>query len=97
MIKAIVDRENAAAVSAARIWTGRLVQERRITHILVITDSPDQDRGINRRLDAVLKRLKAEYFLTKPMTVPGQLEIPAAPDPSSNSGHGILQEHPTIA
>jgi hypothetical protein len=74
LLRGIVEGENSAAEGDARIWTGKLVLEERITNILIVSDSPEQNRGVNLRLEAELKRLKAEYFLTKPMTVPSPPE-----------------------
>ena len=85
MIRAMVDDENSAALAGARIWTGRLVQERRITHILIVSDGPEQNRGINERLEAELKRLQAEFFLTEPMAIGGDPEGIAGPDASAGN------------
>jgi hypothetical protein len=65
-IRTIVDHEHSAAEDRARIWAGWLVREKGITHILIVSDSPEQNRGVNHRLETELKRLKAEFFLTSP-------------------------------
>ena len=78
-VRTMVAGENAAAERDARIWTGRLVLERRITHLLIVSDSPEQKRGINRRLASELRRLKAEFFLTRPMAIRGYAELIRAP------------------
>jgi hypothetical protein len=89
-IRAIIERENAAAEGAARLWTGRLVQENRITHILIVSDSSEQNLDINRLLESELKRMRAEFFLTNPMAIPGSLEEFAGTDAHSGNGRAKL-------
>lgn len=66
-IRTLLARENSAARRAARTWAGRVVVERNITHILVVSDSPEQDREVNIRLEAELTELKAAFSVTIPM------------------------------
>ncbi len=68
-IQELLDREHAEAIQGARTWASRVVVEPQLTRILVISDSPDSDRGINRRLEAGLKALKAKFVVTVPMLV----------------------------
>jgi hypothetical protein len=89
-IRAIIERENKAAEGAARIWTGRLVQENRITHILIVSDSSEQNLNVNRLLEIELKRMKAEFFLTNPMAIPGSPEELAGADAHSGNGRAKL-------
>ena len=84
-IQALLDHEHGIAQQEARSWTGRLVLERRATRILIVSDSPEQNRGINHRLVTELKRLKAEFFLTAPMEIPGYPEAIAGPDASGGN------------
>ena len=72
-IKALLARENSAARRAARTWAGRIVVQRHITRILVVSDNREQDREINLRLETALTQLKAVFSVTIP------LELPAAP------------------
>src|ERR1041384_5490284 len=58
-IQTLLDREHSDARRRARTWEGRFVLEEQITHILVVSDSPDQDRQINRRLGLALNELEA--------------------------------------
>jgi hypothetical protein len=44
-----------------------VVPEERITHILVVSDSPEQDHEANRRLESELKGLKAKFSISAPM------------------------------
>jgi hypothetical protein len=50
-------------------WSGRLVREQRVTHILVVSDSPEADGEINERLEAGLGELHAAFARSAPMLV----------------------------
>ena len=67
--RALLAKEHAEAQRMARTWTGKLVCEQQVTHILVVSDSPDQDREVNRRMEGRLKQLKAQFSLTVPMAL----------------------------
>ena len=71
-IRSIVDHESEAARGEARVWTGRLVRERRITHLLIVSDGPQQNLAVNQRLEAELNGLKAEFVLTESMAIGGE-------------------------
>jgi hypothetical protein len=77
-IKALLDEENSNARLGARTWNGRFVHEERITHILVVSDSPDQDREVNRRLESALKELEACFSVTAAMVVEAEEATPVA-------------------
>lgn len=68
-IRALLDREDAAARSRGRTWVGRLVQDERSTRILIVCDTPLQSRKVNRRLEAELQQLHARFSVTVPMAV----------------------------
>src|SRR3989338_8996954 len=68
-IRTLIEKEHEEAQRVGRTWTGRLVCEQRITHILVVSDSPDQSGEVNRRLEGWLKQLNAEFSLTAPMAL----------------------------
>lgn len=68
-IRTILEREHSGARDSARTWTGKLVYEQRLTHILVVSDSPDQSREVNRRLESRLKLLRAAFSVTMPMAL----------------------------
>ena len=68
-VKALLDREHSEAASGSHTWKGRLVLERQVTHILVVTDSPDQDREVNRLLEAQLRQLETAFAITVPLAV----------------------------
>ena len=77
-IRSILEREHADARSGARIWAGRVVFEQQVTQILVVSDSPAQDRDVNHRLEDELKALKAGFSITVPMAV---VDDPAPTEP----------------
>jgi len=58
-----------SAVPGWRLWTGQIVVEAHITHILIVTDAPDEVRAVDRAIDAELKRLKMGFAVTGPARV----------------------------
>jgi hypothetical protein len=68
-IHTFLEEEQSEARRSARTWVGKLVREQKVTHILIVTDSPDQSADANRELEGRLKRLKLEYNRTAPMAV----------------------------
>src|SRR5690606_15111719 len=68
-LRAILARAHAAARRTAHTWTGRLVCEREATHILVVCDSPDQGREVNRLLERRVRRANATFSLTPPVAL----------------------------
>ena len=68
-IQTLLDDAHAEALESARTWTGRFVREQRIMHILVVSDSPEADGGINERLQAALLKLGAAFTRTAPLIV----------------------------
>jgi hypothetical protein len=85
-IRTLLETEHSEAQRAARTWTGKLVCEQPVTHILVVSDSPDQRREVNRRLERRLKQLKVEFSLTVPMAL--------ADDEAPSSGGGSGRPSP---
>jgi tRNA/tmRNA/rRNA uracil-C5-methylase (TrmA/RlmC/RlmD family) len=68
-IKTLLEQEQADAERHARTWVGRVVREQQITHILVVSDSPEQSRDVNRRLEAEFKALAVGFSISAPMVV----------------------------
>ncbi len=68
-IRALLDREAMDARTRARTWEGRLVAEEHVTHILVVSDSAEQDLEVNQRVEAELRDLEADFSVTVPMAV----------------------------
>jgi len=75
-IRKLLDSENASAFEHARAWAAQLILEQRSTQILVVADSPAQNRPVNERLESELRRLDAPYRVTDPVAIRGPL--PAA-------------------
>jgi hypothetical protein len=68
-IKDLLHGEHTHARLEARTWEGRLVSEEQVTHIMVVSDTPDQALDINRRVETELRNLEAGFALTVPMAV----------------------------
>jgi hypothetical protein len=68
-IRALLEGENREAKRADRNWTARLVLEQHVTHVLIVSDTPELDRDINRRLEARLKEMEVRFAVTVPMPV----------------------------
>ena len=68
-IRTFLEQAHTEARRAARTWTGNLVYEQEATHILVVSDSPDQGRPVNRRLERRLRQLNVVFSLTLPMSL----------------------------
>ena len=71
-MEALLDQGHADARLAALVWEGRLVNGDGITHILVVSDRPDQDLEVNQLLVAELNRLEAPFVITRAMAVGGE-------------------------
>ena len=81
-IQSLLDHEHADAERGGHTWAGRIVREPHITLILIVSDSPAQNRAINHRLEAELARLHADFVVTEPLATrdypPGLDRSPSA-------------------
>jgi hypothetical protein len=68
-IKVLLDRAHADAARADRRLSGRFVVEQRVSHILVVSDSPELDETLHLELISELTRLGAGFTVTLPMIV----------------------------
>jgi hypothetical protein len=68
-IRKLLDSENAFAFEHARAWAAQLILEQRSTQILVVSDTPEQNRAVNQRLETELRRLEAHYRVTDPIAI----------------------------
>jgi len=68
-VRTLLDDEHVQAGNGTRTWGARVVTEKRVTHILVVSDSPDRGREINGRLEAELTRLSVGFSMTAPLEV----------------------------
>ena len=73
-IKTLLEHAHVEAQRDARTWTGRVVVEDQVTHILIVSDSPEQNRAVNLRLEAQLQELHAGFLLTVPIAVADDAE-----------------------
>ena len=73
-VRGLLERENDEAAQAGRTWTARLVTEERVTHVLIVSATPQLDLEINRRLEAELNGLGLKFLLTVPMPVRDELQ-----------------------
>jgi hypothetical protein len=69
-IKALLGKAQVAARRAARMWASRIVVETRVSHILIVSDSPSRQRAVNRVLEKELKRLGLRFWVNEPVPVP---------------------------
>ena len=68
-IEDLLVEEHEEAKAGARTWAAQVVLEPQVTRILVVADSPAQDRAINHRIEAALSALSATFVVTQPMAV----------------------------
>ena len=74
-IMELLVREHLDARRGGRIWAARVLCDRQLTHILIVSDSLDQDEEINQRLELEVKRLMAHFFITMPLAFPSNVAI----------------------
>ena len=68
-VEHLLEREHHQAKASARTWSGRVVAEDPVTRILIVADSPAQDRPVNRSLEAELEALGATFTVTTPVAM----------------------------
>ena len=68
-IRALLDLEASNAKLKAETWEARMIRESHVSHILIVSDTPDQGREVNRRIEAALAALEAGFAITLPMEV----------------------------
>jgi hypothetical protein len=78
-IKSLLDHAHTEAQRDARTWTGRVVVEEQVTHILIVSDSPEQNHEVNQRLEAKLQELNAGFSITVPVAVVDDAAVPHQP------------------
>jgi len=66
-VEHLLQEEHANAKLQTRTWQGRFIVQEQVTHLLVVSDSPDQELEVNRKLEEELTRLEAEFSLTPSM------------------------------
>jgi hypothetical protein len=83
-LRRLLDEENSTAFEHARAWAAQLILEQRSTQILVVSDSPAQNRAANRRLESELQRLDAAYRVTDPIAISSSAEGAEAHAPQTS-------------
>jgi hypothetical protein len=73
-IRLLLRRAQQAAARGGRLWTGRIVLETNITHILVVTDDPGQVSQVDEAIESELKQLNMDFSLRGPARF--ALELP---------------------
>jgi hypothetical protein len=73
-IKEVLSRARRAAARGGHLWTGRIILETKVTHILIVTDRAGQVHDTDRAIENELRRLKAGFAVRGPARVP--LPIP---------------------
>ncbi len=76
VIRTLLDHAHTEAQRGERTWSGRVVVEDQITHILIVSDSPEQNHEANRRLEAKLQELNAGFSITVPIAVVDEGVVP---------------------
>jgi hypothetical protein len=86
-LEAILHKEHRIAKRNKRKWTGRFVVEEQVTHLLVVSDTSDQQLEVNRRVETELKKLAAAYSITSPVEItdPNQRGLFTDGDPGSTT------------
>jgi hypothetical protein len=69
-INALVQQAQTAAKRGGHLWTGRIVVETLVTHLLIVTDDPQQAPGVNRAIETELKQRAMGFALTGPAALP---------------------------
>ena len=67
-LRRILERENGAGRGGVR-WAARLVLERRVTYILVVSDSALPNARAELAIEQELARLRAAYQRTAPAAI----------------------------
>jgi hypothetical protein len=88
-IRMLLRRAQVAARRGGQLWTGRIVLETNITHILVVTDNPRQVNDVDQAIETELRHLNMGFALRgparfalslgKPRTRPPRKPAPARP------------------
>ena len=69
-INALVRQAQTAAKRGGHLWSGRIVVETLVTHLLIVTDDPQQAPGVNRAIESELKQHAMGFALTGPAALP---------------------------
>jgi hypothetical protein len=76
-LRALIRQAQSAARRGGRLWTGRIVVETLVTHLLVVTNDRTQVPAVNRAIEAELKQLDTGFALSGPAQLPSSHATPA--------------------
>ena len=95
-LKSLLEAEQKAVKDASGKFEARFVVDERVAHILVISDSPDLDRDVNRQIEEELTRLNARYSLTVPLAVLDEAAAACAPMTTPSVGTAPVVSAPAV-
>jgi hypothetical protein len=84
-LRALIREAQSAAKREGRVWTGRIVVETLVTHLLIVTNDPTQVPAVNRAIEAELKQLDTGFALSGPAQLPSSHATPARQASRSSS------------
>jgi hypothetical protein len=84
-LRALIRQAQLAAKRGGRLWTGRIVVETLVTHLLIVTNDPTQVPAVNRAIEAELKQLDTAFALSGPAQFPVSRATPARQASRSSS------------
>ncbi|MDZ7779981.1 MAG: hypothetical protein U5R14_08635 [Gemmatimonadota bacterium] len=73
-LRGLLEGEHGVAEREARTWTARLITEPQVTHVLIVSDSPELDLDIHQKLETELRALGVDFLVTDPVPVGGAVE-----------------------
>ncbi|MFO8173894.1 MAG: hypothetical protein R6T96_06390 [Longimicrobiales bacterium] len=89
-VQGLLHREETEARKDARSFGSRLVTREQVTHILIVSDTPRQDLEANRRLEAELGEMEADFFITAATAIGDEDgeddEVAPEPEPAGRAG-----------
>lgn len=68
-VRLLLKAEHRATRDTDATWVGRFIADERIAHLLVVSDSPDVNREVNRRIEMALRSLDASFSVTASLAV----------------------------
>lgn len=80
-IRAMMAREHEEARGRKETWRGQVVVEPLATGILVVSDSPDQQKPINRKVEHALQQMSTGFAVSVPQAVDDGTGFPEGPSP----------------
>jgi hypothetical protein len=84
-INTLVRQAQSTAQRDGRLWTGRIVVETLITHLLIVTDHPGHVPAVNTAIEKELKHLNMGFALNGPARLPRLMRVARASRSSSKA------------